>query len=291
VGSLPYIENKNGIGITWGISPHWSSFGGPVVSEFLSDEGKANVLRQLIAQLPRKTPLHFVCSYQANDAGFIRQAFINAGFEHFREITYSQSPEDADVMSRLSSKHRSHIKSADKNLEVREIGADEFIRLYDENLKAARLISAAPLNILRDLITKGREGDAPQMRVIAARKREEGSPYDAAIACAWDRERYYLWKTTRRRSVDNSSDKPHPDAIKLLIVKAAEHAQSLGLTFDVDGGNSDGAKKLFEEMLKFPNMEFRDVFGRARGLARLFVIYKPKIKKAAALLGFQRYKS
>src|SRR5271154_1299899 len=71
VGSLPYIERKNGLGIPWGISPHWSHLGGPVVSQLLSDEEKANVLRQLIAQLSRKTSFHFVCSPHANDADLI----------------------------------------------------------------------------------------------------------------------------------------------------------------------------------------------------------------------------
>jgi hypothetical protein len=292
VGSLPYIERRNGIGITWGISPHWSHLGGPIVSQALSDEGKTNVLRQLIAQLPRKTSFifHFVCSSHAKDVGLIRQAFINAGFKHSTQITYSQTPEDTDVMSRLNSKHRSHIRSADKILEVREIGADEFTSFYETNLKAAGLISWAPLNVARDLIVKGREVDAPQVSVIAARKRKKGSPYDAAIACAWDKKRYYLWLTTRRRPSDNSSDKPHPDAIKLLIVKATEHAQNLGLTFDVDGVIAQGHEKLYKEILKVPNMELRDVFDRARGLTRLFVIYRRKIKKAAAFLGFRKYK-
>jgi hypothetical protein len=294
VGSLPYIERKNALGIRWCITPHWSHFGGPVVSQALSDAEKTNVLRQLIAQLPQKTRFIFnlICSSHANDADLIRQAFINAGFEYARQLTFLQSPKDAGVMSRLSIKHRSQIKSADKDLEVMEIDASEFISFYETNLKEAALKSWAPLNIAHDLIVKGREGDSSQVRVIAARKRKEGSPYDAAIACAWDKERYYLWMMTRRRLTgDNSHKKPHKDAMKILIIKATEHAQSLGLTFDVDGITTPGSYKLCKDILKFPNTEFRYIFNRASGLARVFLIYRPKIKKAAAFLGFRKYNS
>jgi hypothetical protein len=282
VGRLPYIERKNGLGIPWGISTHWSHLGGPIISQSLSDEVKSDVLRQLIAQLSRKTSFHFVCSSHANDANLIRQAFTNAGFMYSRQITYSLHPEESDLMSRLSSKPRSHIRSAERDLEVMEIGAGEFTSIYETNLKASGLKSYAPLNVARELISKGREGDAPQVRVIAARKRKAGLPYDAAVATAWDKERYYLWMMTRRRPFNKSLDKPHGDAIKLLILRAAKHAQSLGLTFDVDGAPTPGHEKLYREILKVPNMEYRDVFDRATGLARLFEICRPRIKKAAA---------
>src|ERR1700691_1421603 len=92
VGSLPYIVTKRSFGlvIPWGVSPHWSHLGGPVISQALSEERKADVLLELLAQLPRKTPFQFMCSFAKNDARLIRQAFINAGFEHSRLITYSQ---------------------------------------------------------------------------------------------------------------------------------------------------------------------------------------------------------
>jgi hypothetical protein len=285
VGSLPYIVTKRSVGlvIPWGVSPHWSHLGGPVVSQALSKAGKANVLGQLIAQLPRKIPFQFICSHLTDDAELIRQAFINAGFKYSRMVTYSQSPEEADVMGRINSKNRSHIKVADKLLEVIEISADEFTSFYEANLKAAGLVSYSPLNVARELIIKGRDRAAPQVRVIAARKRKDGSPYDAAIACAWDNERYYLWMMTHRRH-DPGHDQPNRDAMKLLIVKAMDHAQSLGLTFDVDGFTKQSHEKLYKEILKVPNREFRDVFDRAMGLARLFEIYRPKIKKAAVFL-------
>jgi hypothetical protein len=290
VGSLPYIERKNAFGITYAFSPYWSHLGGPVVSQALSDEGKANVLRQLITQLPQKTPIHFVCGSHVNDAGLIRQAFINAGFKYYTQLTLTQSPEDANLMSRLSIKHRSQIRSAEKNLEIMEIGASEFISFYEANLKVAGLKSWAPLDVARDLIIEGRGGKAPRVRIIAARKRKEGSPYDAAIACAWDKERCYLWMMTRRRLTnENSYNRPHKDAMKILIIKATEHAQSLSLTFDVDGITTPGSYRLCKEILKFPNVEYRDLFDRTEGLARWYLLFKPKIKKAAAVLGIRKH--
>lgn len=292
LGSLPYIVKKNRFFIRWRVNPHWSHLGGPVVSQALRDEEKSSVLDQLIGQLPLRASFHFACSRDGSDAELIRRAFIKAGFSHSRQLTYSQPPDDADVMSRLKSKHRIHIKAADKKLEVMEISAREFTSFYAVNLRTARMKSYAPLDVARDIIAKGQAGDTRQVRVIAARRRDSksGSPYDAAIACAWDQKRYYLWLTTRRRiSSDRSDDKPHPDAIKLLIVKAMKHAQNLGLIFDADGVTTQGSDKLYKEILKIPNMELRDVFDRATMLVRLCEKFRATVRLSAMFLGSRKY--
>jgi hypothetical protein len=114
------------------------------------------------------------------------------------------------------------------------------------------------------------------------------APLDAAIACAWDSNRYYYWMSTRRRhSQESPCDKPHPDAIKLLIVNAMAHAKSLNLLFDVCGFNTPGAQKLYKELLRVPNEENRDLFERLTIFLRLYRTIKRRLVKLTA---FQRAK-
>jgi VanZ family protein len=86
------------------------------------------------------------------------------------------------------------------------------------------------------------------------------------------------------RRVDASlGGKPHPDAVKLLVVKAMEHARSLGLIFDSDGVGSAGSARFYDKILKFPNMEMRDVYERPTFPHRLAKEY-PSLEIAAWLI-------
>ena len=150
--------------------------------------------------------------------------------------------------------------------------------------KAAGKKPYAPLAIAQNLIAAGVTRDPPQIRVLAARQKpsvhRHETLFDAAIACAWDHERYYLWMATYRCIPKNLDNKPNPDAIKLLLVKATEHAKSLGLTFDVDGSDTLGSERLYKEILKIPCVEYRDVYERAPGLSRLFfTVFKPLVSR------------
>jgi len=294
VGRLPYIVQRNKAGFKCGGLFHWTHMGGPVISQDLSGEAKAEVLHQLLAQLPRNVSLSFVFGPASGDVEPIREAFKAAGFERSTQITYSQPPNAESMINRLSRKHAKHIRSADRSLDVIDISADRFIKFYEANLREAGKVSNSPLGIARDLIAAGGERNPPQVRAIAARKRlgreEEGSPVanseedtlDAAIACAWDNERYYLWRLTRRRDA-GPGGKPHPDAVKLLVVKAMEHARSLGLIFDSDGVGSGGSVEFYEKILKIPNMEIRDVYERPTFLNGLAKEY-PSLEIAAWLI-------
>ena len=262
VGSLAFILVTNKFGNKLGFPPVWSHLGGPVVSQDWSREERADVIRELIAQLPRNISLRFVCSPATSDADLTKQEFTRAGFECSTEITYLQYPSDPGILERLSGESRRQIASAPKKLQVLDIGADEFVSFYEANLAAAGKKSYASLKSARDLITRGQKGDAPQIRVIAAKQRREGAPLDAAIAYAWDNKRFYLWLVTHRRSSDNSHDKPHPHAVKLLILAGTEAARKMGLIFDADGATTTGSQTLYRDRLKFQHTEFRDVFTR-----------------------------
>jgi hypothetical protein len=292
VGRLLYVVQRNKAGFKRAGLFHWTHMGGPVISQDLSEEAKAKVLHQLLAQLPRNVSLSFVFGPASADAELIREAFKAAGFERSAVITYSLPPNAESIINRLSRKHAKHIISADRRLDVIDISADGFIKFYAANLKEAGKTSYSPLGIAHDLIAAGGERNPPQVRAIAAaRKRPEHGSLcanseevilDAAIACAWDNERYYLWRLTRRRDA-SLGGKPHPDAVKLLVVKAMEHARSLGLIFDSEGVGSAGSDRFYDKILKIPNMEIRDAYERPTFLSGLAKEY-PSFEIAAWLI-------
>jgi hypothetical protein len=284
VGSLGFVVATNQIGNKLGFPPIWAHLGGPVLDQGLNRIERAEALRRLVVQFPRSISFKFVCNPGANDADLVRQAFQRAGFEHHTEMTYVQQSSHPDIMSRLSSRHRGHLRRAIRDLDVLQMDADEFIEFYQSNLKAAGKQSYASLENARDLIAKGLESDTQQVRVLGARPRLEGSTFDAAIACAWDDRRYYLWLLTRRRSVHSNDRRPHGDAVKLLILRATQHSQELNLTFDVDGATTEGARNLYDDILKFPLVESRDVFIRDTKLFRLYKQLQSKSRAQSARL-------
>ena len=227
IGSLSHIEHFNKAGILFGGNLPWTTLGGPILAQNLSEDRKRQVLDQLLAQLPKRTSFIFVCSAHATDADLIEQSFKRAGFALFKRVTYSRSPDDVEVLRLLKRKSRAHIKAADKNLTAIDISAEEFADFYAANLRDAGAASYSPLHVARDLIAEGIS--RKQVRAIAAKKRIIGSldnrPFDAAIACAWDEYRYYYWLSTSRQHSDgNAEAKANPDAIKVLILRAMSHA-------------------------------------------------------------------
>lgn len=279
VGNLVYILVTNKLGNKLGFPPVWSHLGGPVVSQTLTREERAEVIRELVAQLPSNTSFKFVCSPSSSDADLIKQEFERAEFDCSTEATYLQYPNDKGILERLSGEAKRQIISAPKKLQVVDISADEFIAFYKVNLTAAGKQSYASLQSARDLIARGQEDNRQQVRVIAARQKIAGAPLDAAIAYAWDKQRYYLWMVTHRSSSDRDSEhKPHHHAGKLLILHGTEDARRRGLIFDADGATTEGNQTLYRNRLKFPHTEYRDVFSRDTKLYKLYKRLQPKLR-------------
>jgi hypothetical protein len=278
VGCLSFIVVADKLGNKLGLPPIWSHLGGPVVSQALAPKDRAEVMRQLIMQLPGNTSFKFVCSPADENAELARSEFERAGFVRTTETTYLEYPADLGILERLTGESRRQISSSAKTLEVFDIEADEFIAFYDANLKAAEKRSYATLEGAHNLIVRGKSSEPARTRVIAARRREPGAPLDAAIACAWDSKRYYLWLITYR-AASNDAPKPHPHAVKLLILLGTEDARSRGLIFDADGAATRGSETLYRDRLKFPHSELRDVYTRD---TRWHTLYK---KFRAALRG------
>jgi hypothetical protein len=197
---------------------------------------------------------------------------------------------------RISAKHRYNLARAGRDLEVLgaqsgdpAISAVAFINFYEKNLFPCEK-SYAPLDVARALIEAGQKRG--QAQVFVARKKstsenDTNSSWDAAIAGVWDDSRLYYWMSSRRReSLSNTTEKPHGDAIKLLVTAAISHAHSLGRIFDVDGvpivnGSPDqGKNELYKKILKIPHEESRDVYSRPSRLYRSFTQLREKVRGA-----------
>jgi hypothetical protein len=279
VGRLAFSRvQRNRFGFRWGGNLPACHLGGPALAESLSPKRLAEVLDDLLEQLPN-IPFQFTVSAHMSYAPYVREAFKKAGFKHFTQANYLRRPtasRTGDIVGGLSHKRRAHINSADRRLEVREINPEAFISFYRANLKASGRAPYFPLDIVPDFIAKGI--CRGQVRVIAAQRKMDKIesvnhfPYDAAVACVWDEERYYYWLSTRRHAATDDSHRPHPhpDAIKLLIVKAMSHAKQLGLTFDADGVTTPGTLHLYKDILSLHEEETRDVFEHITFFAKLF---------------------
>jgi hypothetical protein len=277
LGRLPFVVCRNRLGLNFGQDPYWAHLGGPILEENLSDLEKAKVLRSLLVQLPLRMSFCFVCDPTLSYAGVVRSAFFDAGFEHSSQITYVRLPEESDVLSERKRKHRGHIKRAAKALECVDVPVSEFVRFMETNLEAKGKRSYAPLKVLPHLIKEAIDRGCG--RAVAARRDlgevpdadRSGVPYDAAIVYIWDDRRCYYWLSTHRvASAEDTAGKPHPDAVKLLLIKAMEHAQEMNLVFDADGVVTPGAEHLYRNILGLRIEERRDVFRRLNPLERIY---------------------
>jgi hypothetical protein len=285
VGRLPLMLSRSRFGLVSGQNPHWSHLGGPIVDDRLSRTEQAEVMRSLIQQLPRWTSFCFVCNPDLSNADLVRRAFKESGFDHTTQLTYLRHPTESDVLNARKRNHKVHIRRAAKELDCVDVTAREFVRFFETNLKARGERSFSPLDTMALLIEEATSRG--QARAIAAKANSRSQPvdesrstsYDAAIVYVWDNHRCYYWLSTYRiRSAENRDTKPHPDAIKLLAVKAMEHAQAMDLIFDADGAATPGAENLYRNMFGLRQEQRRDVFQRATILERLYQKYRQQFK-------------
>jgi hypothetical protein len=239
----------------------------------------------LVSRLPKRVSFDFICHPYENDAALIATVFRNAGFKVALQKTFSQTPDEVDVMSRINIEQRKNIVRAEKKLEIVNIGADMFVEFYARNLVARGLVCYSPLAIARDLIAAALHRTPPQAEIFAAQRRNPCSldpacVLDAAIACVWDKERYYYFMSTRRTGCPGDPEcKPNADAVKLLIVDAMQHARDMGLTFDADGVTTDGAETLYRKILRIPELEHRLLLRRAGTHYSRFLTVRPHIAR------------
>jgi hypothetical protein len=272
VGRLQYRLTKRNIFFLWGDHAYWTHLAGPVLCQDLSMGEKVKILDRLMAQLPRHISFCFIISPAGEDARLIKQAFIRAGFDCRPTDTYRDQIHTEPALEGMNSKHRGHIRRAVRDLEVVEISPREYVTFYAQNLAVAGRRCHSPLDIAEALIAQGLQRG--QAKVFAARKRGADTArmatMDAAIACLIDQERMYLWTLTYRpaQQDEGRDDRPHPDAIKLLIVRAIEAARSRHLIFDADGLYNEGSRHLYEKIFHL-RRETRDVVERRTDLYKM----------------------
>jgi hypothetical protein len=286
VGRFPIVLTRNRFGLVQAHDPHWSHLGGPVVDERLSRSEQAEVIDRLLEQLPRWASFYFICNPDAPYADLTRAAFACRGFQQSAQLTFVRYPTDGEVMASRSGKHRGHIRRAAKELDCIDICARDFVRFFQSNLEARGKASYSPLGTLELLIGEalGR-GQARALAATSRNRRETGSNgdliYDAAIVYAWDRMRCYYWLSTNRPA-ESSDLRPHPDAIKLLALRAMEDAQSMNLIFDADGVTTPGTQNLYRNMFGLREELRRDIFHRSTFLERVHRRYRPHFKALIA---------
>jgi hypothetical protein len=289
VGRLSLVLSRSRLGLLRGQDPHWSHLGGPIVDERLSRTEQAEVIRSLLEQLPRRASFNFVCNPELSYADLVRSAFQQSGFDHTTQMTYLRLPSEDHVLNTRKSKHKGHITRAAKELDCVDVSAKEFVQFFETNLKASKEKSYSPLDTMTFLIEEA--VSRGQARAIAARPNSRSqsvdhgrsSPYDAAIVYVWDNDRCYYWLSTHRiASADNSNAKAHPDATKLLVVRAMEDAQAMNLIFDADGVTSPGAENFYRNILGLSKQERRDVFERETTLERFYQRYRQQFKAVIA---------
>jgi hypothetical protein len=292
VGRLPLILTKSRFGLVTGGDPHWSHLGGPIVDHRLSHKEQEEVIRSLIQQLPPRSSFCFVCNPDLSYADVVRSVFKESGFDHTSQTTYVRHPFASEGVDARKRNHRGHIKRAAKELDCVDVTAREFVQFFETNLKARGKRSYAPLDTMEILIEEAISRG--QARAIAARPNarsrsvdDSRSPsYDAAIVYVWDSNRCYYWLSTYRlRSADNSDAKPHPDATKLLAVKAMEQAEAMNLIFDADGVMAPGAENLYRNMFGLRQKERRDVFQRATILERFRKRFRQPLRASIPSFG------
>jgi hypothetical protein len=278
LGRIQYFAKRSRLGFKWGRNPDWSIPQTLCIRSRLTPQKRTDIIEQLIAQLPTNVSFYLVFREDAGWSQDTVDVFSRHGFEHSRVPTYQWKPKDGDVLGLMKSKARSQLRSAQKNLEIVEIGSDEFLRYYNKNLVLERMRALRPLPLAKELLQTALGQQAA--RIIAARRPSQSADYDAAIACTWDDERYYYWMSSNSPS-NVSRRKPHKDAVKVLVLDAMLHAKSLGLIFDTDGIGSPGSEHLYRDLLKLTRADIRHVFKRTSKFVATYERYRPLFVRKA----------
>jgi hypothetical protein len=274
VGQIQYFVRRSRLGFAWGRNPDWSISRPLSLHSGLTPQHRIAVLETLVQQLTPRTSFYLVFREHAAWMQDAIDVFTRNGFEHSRGATYRWGPNDGDVLDLMKSKARSQLKRAQKQLEVTEINSETFLSYYSRNLARENKRPARPLPLAKALLDRACAHGV--VRITAARRLSGSADYDAAIACTWDEGGYYYWMSSHRPIGSRPScDKPHKDAVKVLILDAMAHARSLGLTFDTDGTGSAGGDHLYGNILKLKRADIRHTFRRMSRLAACYERYKP----------------
>ncbi|KQT60495.1 MULTISPECIES: hypothetical protein [unclassified Aureimonas] len=276
LGGISFVTRRNKIGARIGHDLFWTHLGGPTLADGLTPDEQRSVITEIVERLPRRVSFRFMCDSGLDYADSLREEMLKAGFSWERHPTFLQHPGDVGVLERMKAKHRTHIKAGLKRLAVTDGTSQEFIDFYASNLVAG---SHSPLHLAKAILDKGLQRGRARVFFALNKSGETGlNRIDAAIACAWDEQRYYYWLSRRRI---HRPDAPKVDSIatKLLILAAIEHAGQLGLVFDADCPETVGGRALFETVFGFTRIEYRDVYIRRTAITAFYDRSIPGLKR------------
>jgi hypothetical protein len=232
LGRLPYLCKT-----MWGwhpqlIMPTFTHVLGPALAPEISKSTSARSIKSfsvtsaLIAQLPKASHVYFALHRGITDT----LAFQAAGFSTRVNFTVEILPDSPEALWRqLRDKTRNIIRRAQERLSVIDLCDPRgFVDFYQENLDDRGLKSYYEPNVCWQLVSECLRRGAG--RVLAAI--DTAGAIQACVWTVWDHEVEYYYLSTRRLGSMNG-------ATSLLIWTAIEHAAVNGLTFDMDGVNSN----------------------------------------------------
>lgn len=265
VACFSIVIRKKRVVFVRGELADWAHINGPVVHPALSAGEKTQAVSLLLSKLNPWVSYKFFCDPEDCDHAF-DEAFRAAKFKRRKSLTYLRMPSDPAIINYLSKRHRNNINRAFRSLDItRDISADDFVEFYERNLLKDNRKSWFNIEIARNLIKFGLKSKIlvrfDESRVILFGARSKDGDLLAAIALLLGKSRMYYWLSTRKKFFDGGSlIKSSDDAIKVLIIHAASKAAELGLVFDADGANSQGASAFLARL--FPRIVERGDFIR-----------------------------
>lgn len=262
------IQNIGPLQFFTGLSEHAGRRGGEMPWHYMQGlcdnqitrKDKRAELMGTLAQLPRNVSFTFKATPDMRDPGIVREAFEKAGFTHnIRPTMIYRGKEGEDPIDRLERPMGKYVRSARRELEIVPMTPDEFYDYYKKNLNTK--FSHFHLNIERTLMQSAAAGSTPDIKIIAARRKDEPHLVDAALIHSTGSDGYCrLLRLSFRKAAEDDTAKPHQHAAKMLIVEAMTRANNRGLPVDTDGF-TEGGRTTFMRYGVFDEVE-RSVFRR-----------------------------
>jgi len=245
-----------------------SHVGGPCLCEGLTPEVRAEVLVELISQIPRHASAVF--PLPPGTSVDVVDAFRNAGFELEYEPTFRHHPGDGPFKTK--GQVETNIKDANTRVFINKnaISPKEFIDFYSDILKRDGLRShcslATALNVIEtswsgDSVAKSQNvGGDYQVTLFSAHERIKGDDGEqpgrliAVVAILHAKigrapsssvlpEAYY-WLT----KCDRNAARDYPHTVEAIIRRISEWAMENELILDLDGASDTGKMRFYRKL-------------------------------------------
>jgi hypothetical protein len=228
VGRLPFLLSRPAPGLTVVGMPPMTHILGPALTPDPAGQNFPGILKQvsitrdLIAQLPKASHIHFRLHGGLTNT----LAFDAAGFVNNVGFTVEIPPDSPDIMWRqMRDKTRNVIRRAQEKLVVSDsLDPGQFLDFYDDNLRRKEIRNEYDARICGNIIRASLNRGVGRVLSTA----DAAGVLQSAIFTVWDHQKEYYLMSTRTQSSMNG-------ATSLAIWTAMQHAALRGRTFDMDG--------------------------------------------------------